>query len=77
MDMLLKIVKVEFFIVVEIDSKYYLIKIKEIKIQQLYHWSTRRRGERGWYKKEKSIFEEIQILGNNDGKLPILVFTIS
>lgn len=36
MDMLLKIVKVEFFIVVEINSKYYLIKIKEIKIQQLH-----------------------------------------
>ena len=36
MDMLLKIVKVEFFIVVEINSKYCLIKIKEIKIQQLY-----------------------------------------
>ena len=36
MDMLLKIVKVESFIVVEINSKYYLIKIKEIKIQSLY-----------------------------------------
>ena len=36
MDMLLKIVKVESFIVVEINSKYYLIKIKEIKIQPLY-----------------------------------------
>lgn len=32
--MLLKIVKVEFFIVVEINSKYYLIKVKEIKIQE-------------------------------------------
>lgn len=32
--MLLKFVKVEFFIIVEINSKYYLIKVKEIKIQE-------------------------------------------